>query len=69
MAVEGGFTVICDVVSPPGLHKKLPPAKDGVADKTMLSPLQIVSLVLVSAGTGFTVTEELVGELEQPPNE
>jgi hypothetical protein len=51
-----GFTVIEELVSPPGLHKYVPPIAEGVAVKVAADPLQIVTLFTETVGALFTVT-------------
>jgi hypothetical protein len=46
-------------------HRKDPPGKSGVAVKSVVSPLQIVSLFTETVGVGLTVTVT-VSEAEHP---
>jgi hypothetical protein len=54
------------VVSPPGDHRKFPPAMDGVAVIVPEFPEQSVRLLTATVGMGLTVTVPCVEGLEQP---
>jgi hypothetical protein len=43
-------------VAPPGVHKYVPPAAEGVAVSVVFPPEQMVSLFTVTVGAGVTVT-------------
>ena len=61
-----GDTVKFCVVWFPGVHKKVPPGKDGVATSVPAVPLQTVSLTMVTVGTALTVTVPLTGAFWHP---
>jgi hypothetical protein len=52
----GGDTFIEFVVSPPVVHKKVPPGRLGTAVKVATCPKHIITGAMVIIGTGFTVT-------------
>ena len=57
------------VENPPGFHAKVPLGRDDVAVIEPVCPIQMVSLVTVTMGVGFTVTVPVAVGLTQPAPE
>jgi hypothetical protein len=56
VVVLPGVIVIDCVVAPPGAHKYVPPAKEGVAVNVVELPEQTTVASTTTLGEGFTVT-------------